>query len=417
MFQPNLLTSPTVISVGGLTDYIQALLEQDEQLLQVWVTGEVSSVSQHRSGIFFTLQDPDAQATLRCVVWNSYRELLAVEPESGEQVIVLGRIRLYPQRGQYQFMVWQVLLAGEGLRYLRYRQLRDRLTLEGLFDSARKRSLPVHPQTVAVVTSAQAAAWGDIRRTLRSRYPGLNVLFSPTLVQGEQAPEAIVAAIERVEADGRAEVLILARGGGASEDLVCFNDERVVRAIAQCSIPIIAGIGHQRDESLADLAADVCVHTPTAAAEQAVPQLAELRALHQERQERLRASLQEQLERHRAQLQEQQRQLQHSQVDQRLERERTQLSQLRHRLMLAAQNRLSQHQQHHQLLRQTLESLDPRAVLQRGYALVQQQDGTIVRSCEQLQPQESLTLRLAHGFVKVQVMSLDVSLPPPESQV
>ncbi|NCJ05644.1 exodeoxyribonuclease VII large subunit [Synechococcales cyanobacterium C] len=414
MFQPNLLTAPTVRSVGDLTTYIQDLLEQDGELLQVWVTGEVSSVSHHRSGIFFTLQDPEAQATLRCVVWKSYRDHLAVEPESGEQVIVLGRIRLYPQRGQYQLMVWQVLLAGEGLRYLRYRQLRDRLTQEGLFDPERKRSLPLHPQTIAVVTSAQAAAWGDICRTLRSRYPGLKVLFSPTLVQGEQAPESIVTAIERVEADGRAEVLILARGGGASEDLVCFDDERVVRAIAACSIPIISGIGHQRDESLADLAADVYVHTPTAAAEQAIPQLADLRFQHQDRQARLRTSLREQLERQRAHLHDQNRQLQHLQLDRRLGQEQTHLAQLCRRLLLATQNRLSQQQQHHHLLRQTLESLDPRAVLQRGYALVQQPDGSVVRSIQHLHPRQTLTLRLADGFAKVQVINLDVFSPPSE---
>ena len=194
-------------------------------------------------------------------------------PAVGEQIIVLGSIRLYPARGEYQLSVWQAIPAGVGLQALRFQQLKNRLTAEGLFDDERKQPLPTHPQTIAVVTSPTAAAWGDIQKTLKSRYPGLQVLFSPATVQGEQAPNSIAKAIQRVEKDGRAEVLILGRGGGAVEELACFNDERVVRAIAECSIPIITGIGHQRDESLADLAADASVHTPTAAAEIVVPSL------------------------------------------------------------------------------------------------------------------------------------------------
>ena len=172
---PNLLIPNTALSVAGLTAYIQALLEQDDQLRQVWVTGEVSSAARYRSGLFFTLQDPDAKAAISCVVWNSQIEKLATTPAQGEQLIVLGRVHLRPQKGQYQLVVWQVLPGGEGLRALRYRQLRHRLEAEGLFDPEHKRPLPLHPRTVAVVTSPQAAAWGDIQRTLRRRYPGLHV--------------------------------------------------------------------------------------------------------------------------------------------------------------------------------------------------------------------------------------------------
>ncbi|HEY9812652.1 MAG TPA: exodeoxyribonuclease VII large subunit, partial [Candidatus Sericytochromatia bacterium] len=215
---PNLIPD-TALSVGGLTSYIQDLLEQDEQLRQVWVIGEVSSTNKHRSGVFFTLQDPQTKAAISCVTWSSQQDQLIQQPVAGEQLIVLGSIRIYPQRGQYQLTVWQALPAGEGLQALRYKQLRNRLEAEGLFAKERKRSLPIHPQTIAVVTSPQAAAWGDIQKTLRRRYPGLRVLFSPAIVQGEQAPASIVSAIERVVRDGRAEVIILARGGGAVEEL------------------------------------------------------------------------------------------------------------------------------------------------------------------------------------------------------
>ena len=186
----------------------------------------------------------------------------------------------------------QVLPLGEGLQALRLQRLKQRLSAEGLFDLERKQALPTHPQTIAVVTSATAAAWGDIQKTLLSRYPGVLVLLSPATFQGETAPNSIERAIERVIIDGRAEVLILARGGGATEDLSCFNSEIVVRAIAECPIPIVIGIGHERDESLADLAADIRATTPTAAAMIVVPDLEDLVDDRLDRIDRVRASIQ-----------------------------------------------------------------------------------------------------------------------------
>ncbi len=150
----------TALSVAGLTDYIRLLLEQDDQLRQLWVTGEVSSANHHRSGLFFTLQDPDGTAGIKCVAWNSQLAKLAQIPVPGEQLIILGSIRLYPQRGEYQLTVWQALPAGLGLQALRYQQLRNRLLAEGLFDNKRKRSLPNHPHTIAVVTSPTAGSLG-----------------------------------------------------------------------------------------------------------------------------------------------------------------------------------------------------------------------------------------------------------------
>lgn len=407
---PNLLVPETAVSVSGLTTSIQTLLEQDQALQQVWVTGEVSSTSRYPSGLFFTLQDPEAKATLSCVVWNSTINKLFKEPVSGEQIVLLGSIRLYPPRGQYQLIVMQALPGGEGLQALRYRQIRDRLAAEGLFDPQRKRPIPPYPSVVAVVTSPQAAAWGDIQRTLRRRHPGLHVLFSPALVQGTQAPERIVAAIERVKRDGRAQVLIVARGGGASEDLVCFNDERVVRAIANCSIPVIAGIGHQRDETLADLVADVCVPTPTAAAVQAVPELASLETQHQELQETLSLAVQNRLEQARQQLQTLHYRLRRLQVDGQLQQEMNALAWKRHQLIQLSYQQLQQATQHCEYLQQKLATLDPRRILQRGYAIVRQEDGSLVRTATELEPEQELLVELGQGQVKVKVTSI---LHPP----
>ena len=403
---PDSLVPDTALSVAGLTAYIQALLEQDDQLRQVWVTGEVSSANRHRSGLFFTLQDPDAKAAISCVVWNSQLDKLVQMPTQGEQLIVLGSIRLYPQRGQYQLTAWQALPCGVGLLALRYRQRRNRLEAEGLFDPERKRSLPTHPQIIAVVTSPSAAAWGDIQKTLKRRYPGLHVLFSPALVQGNEAPASIVAAIERVERDGRAKVLILSRGGGAVEELACFNDEQVVRAVANCSIPVITGIGHQRDESLADLVADACVHTPTAAAEQVVPELSELYVQHRQRITALNEAVNQQLETAHNQLQRLRNRLRRLRLDQQIQKEMQSLSWKRQRLVYSTTQRSEQATQHCQLLQQKLATLDPKAVLKRGYALVRQEDGAIARSAANLAPGQELSIQLSQGRVKVKITEI-----------
>ena len=405
-FLSNSLIPEAALSVAGLTDYIQELLEQDAQLRQVWVTGEVSSANQHRSGMFFTLQDPDSKASIQCVVWSSQLSKLVQQPVSGEQLIVLGSIRVYPQRGQYQLSIWQALPAGEGLQALRYRQLRNRLEAEGLFDEERKQPLPTHPQIIGVVTSPQAAAWGDIQRTLRHRYPGLGVLLSPAQVQGELAPASIVTAIERLERDGRAQLLILSRGGGASEDLACFNDERVVRAIADCSIPVVTGIGHQRDESLADLVADACAHTPTAAAELAVPELVTLYSEHQQRQRALKEAVSQVLEASHHQLQHLQDRLRRLPLDRQLQQEQKAIAQKRQQLIQCTSRRLSQATQHCEFLRQKLATLDPENVLKRGYAVVRSPNGSIARSAANLAPGQELQIQLGEGQVKVKVTEI-----------
>jgi exodeoxyribonuclease VII large subunit len=401
---PDLLFPDTALSVAGVTRYIATLLESDDQLRQVWVTGEVSSAKHHRSGLFFTLQDPAADAAISCVAWNGTLNQLVTLPEVGEQVIVLGNIRVYQPRGSYQLTTLQVLPGGEGLRALQYRQLRQRLEAEGLFDPEFKRLPPSYPQTIAVVTSPQAAAWGDIQRTLKYRHPGIQVLLSPAIVQGELAPPSIVQAIQRVVQDGRSEVIILARGGGAVEDLACFNDERVVRAIADCPIPIISGIGHERDESLADLASDIYAHTPTAAAEQAVPRLADVLADHQERVTALRRAAQFYLNSASRHVESLHSRLHRVRLDRQVQRELQTVAWLRQRLIQTTEQKFQTATLHCQMLRQQLASLDPAAVLQRGYAVVRQEQGTLVRSPAQVEPEQVLTLQLAEGWVRVRVI-------------
>ena len=405
--QKKSLIPDSALSVAGLTDYIQSLLEEDSTLRQVWVTGEVSSANNHRAGLFFTLQDTDGDASIKCITWKSQIPKLAQMPTVGEQLIILGSIRLYPARGEYQLSVWQAIPAGEGLQALRYRQLKNRLMAEGLFDDERKQPLPTHPQTIAVVTSPTAAAWGDIQKTLRNRYPGLHILFSPATVQGEQAPNSIVKAIQRVESDGRAEVLILGRGGGAVEELACFNDERVVRAVADCSIPIITGIGHQRDESLADLAADESVHTPTAAAELVVPSIYDLYNQHYQRVAALSEVVNYSVETAANQLQTLRNRLQRYQLDKQVKQEMQALAWKREKLVQAMNSKSQQAKQNLELLRQKLITLNPRAVLQRGYAVVRQENGSIARDASELEVGEELLIQFGKGAAKVKVMEIE----------
>lgn len=402
-FDPALATAPSPLSVGGVVDYIKALLEEDATLRRVWVVGEVSSANNHAKGLFFNLTD--SEATISCVAWRSQFAKLGTLPKVGDQVTVLGSVKVYPQRSSYQITVWQVLPTGDGLKALRYRQLRQRLAAEGLFDPEYKRPLPTLPQTIAVVSSPQAAAWGDIQRSLRQHHPGLHVLFSPAIVQGNDAPDSIVAAMERVARDGRAEVLILARGGGASEDLECFDDERVVRAVANCPIPVVTGIGHQRDESLADLAADLCAHTPTAAALAAVPALEDLWDHHRERAASLQALVTETLTEAEADLSRLGQRLQRLRLDQRLDQQQTRLADLKRRLIYGVQGELRQASDRCQALQEQLLTLDPERVIRRGYALVKDEAGQLVTNADAVRPQQTLRVQLAQGQLTVRVIA------------
>ena len=392
------------VSVAGVTEYIQLLLEGDKNLRNIWVIGEVSSARQHSSGCFFSLQEADGSATINAVVWRSQLPKLSVTPTIGEQVVVLGQLKVYPKRGSYQLTVWQVLPAGDGLQALRYRQLRNRLASEGLFDETRKRPLPFLPQCIAVVTSPQAAAWGDIQQTLIQRYPGVKVLLSPAIVQGEQAPRSIVQAIERVGADGRADVMLLGRGGGAVEDLVCFDDERVVRAIATCPIPVITGIGHERDESLADLVADVYAHTPTAAAEQIVPAISDLQYIKTQLLQRLTQAAGKRLYQHKQELQQLYLRLHRLQPNRQLEQAQQAQQWRIQRLIKALHQRLQNAQHQHQLLNEKLTALDPEAVLRRGYAVVRATSGQVVSNASSLAPGDHISIQVDQGHIEAEVL-------------
>ncbi|MDX2272491.1 MAG: exodeoxyribonuclease VII large subunit [Cyanobacteriota bacterium] len=390
-----------VLSVAGVAQYIQALLQEDPHLLKLWVTGEVSSCSQQRH-LFLTLTDAETGDALKAVAWQNQMARLTFLPKVGQQVMALGQIRTYAKGSTYQLQIWDLLPAGEGLLALRYQQMKARLEAEGLFDPHLKRPLPRHPSCIAVVTSPQSAAWGDIQKTLRRRYPGLWVLLVAAVVQGEQAAASLIQAIQTVEQDGRAEVVIVARGGGAAEDLWCFNDERLVRSINQCRIPVLTGIGHERDETLADLAADCAAHTPTAAAERVVPSLEQLHQQCTRLHQHLHQQTQYQLQLAHLHIQTLRQRLERWPLDQHLQQHQQQQTERIHRLRQLVHQRLQQAHSQQQALRQQLLALDPQAVLQRGYALVRGETGVWIRS-NQLPAGTPLVIELASGHLRVRV--------------
>ncbi len=404
---PPSMTDRGVVSVAGLTDYLKALIEEDEQLAAIAIFGEVSSANQSGSGLFFTLRDPETDAKLNAVLWRYLMAEQPVLPQTGQQILVLGKLQVYAPRSDYKIIADRILPLGDGLQALKQQQVRDRLRAEGLFDADRKRPLPSHPQTIGVISSPQAAGWGDIQRTIAQRYPGLKIIFSPAIVQGDLAPASIVQAFARLKADGRSQVTILARGGGSKEDLAAFDDERIVRAIVESPVPVVTGIGHQRDESLADLVADWCAHTPTAAAERVVPNLADLVSELQHQRSRLHRSSQAQLDRQRQRLDRGVAASIVRPMQQRLDRERTTIDGLSERLRFALRTRLDREQRQCEALGDRLAAIDPRAVLRRGYALVRDGSGSIVRSAQTVTPGDRLAVQIGEVVVQVDVVAID----------
>ncbi len=245
MGQPSLFSPPS-LSVSELTRYLRQLLESDELLQDVWATGEISNLRLPDSGhVYFTLKD--SFAALRCVIWRSTAQRIGHALANGQAIEAHGAIGVYERDGQYQLYVDGVRPAGQGWLYQEFLRLKARLEAEGLFAPERKRPLPSLPRCIGIVTSPTGAALQDMLNTLRNRYPLAEVILAPTLVQGEEAPQQIAAALRALDQSGLPDVILVARGGGSLEDLWAFNDERVVYAIADSHIPVVTGIGHETD--------------------------------------------------------------------------------------------------------------------------------------------------------------------------
>jgi exodeoxyribonuclease VII large subunit len=410
MQQPSLFV-PRSLSVSDINRYLRELMESDEILSDLWVQGEIATLSKPASGhIYFTLKD--ATSTLRCVVWKSAAMRIQALLQSGAQIEAHGYIGLYEQGGQYQLYVDAVRLTGEGALYREYLRLKAKLEAEGLFDPARKRPLPEYPNVIGIVTSASGAALQDILNVLRRRYPLVEVILAHCAVQGDAAPGEIVSALQRFNEQGEADLILVARGGGSMEDLWAFNDESVVRAIAASAIPVITGIGHEIDFTLSDFAADLRAPTPTAAAELAVPDREELKSLLQGEVSRLVYACQSAFQESHTQLTGMRHRIEKASPEWMIRNDRQRLDDLSFRLESSQGNSFRFKRSETLGLTKRLNALNPFAVLQRGYSIVTNTAGQVVSKVSQVTKDELVDVKLSDGTILTRV----ISVPGSESE-
>ena len=386
-----------IYRVSQITAYIKELLDGDYALQDLWLEGEVSNYSRAASGhVYFTLKDEEAQ--IRCVMWRSQVERQAYVPQNGEAIVVHGRISVYEAGGQYQLYVDDIQPAGDGLLYLQFGALKERLAAEGLFDVERKRPLPSFPQRLGVVTSPTAAALRDIVNVLRRRYPLVEVVLSPTMVQGDEAPPQIVAAIQVLNQLTDVDAIIVARGGGSLEDLWAFNDERVARAIYASQSPVVTGVGHETDFTIADFVADVRAPTPSAAAELAVPDQQELRGAVASWRGRLVQLMKGQIEEERRALQYREQVLRRFSPQAQINSYRQQIDDVMRSTLAGLKHSLALARERLRTLDSQLQTLSPLATLERGYAIARHLGtGKVVRSVAQVVAGDRLEVRVSDG--------------------
>ena len=410
------MDTAAMFSVTQISRYLKELMETDEILQDVWVRGEISDCKTYSSGhCYFKLKDAEAQ--LACVFFKNAR-LRSSTPElrDGMAIAANGHISLYERDGKMQLYVENVEQVGDGALFLRFEQLKSRLADEGLFEESRKRPLPSSPSIVGIVTSPEAAALRDILRVLRTRFPLAQVILSPTLVQGSEAPTAIARALDLLNEYGKADVIILGRGGGSIEDLWAFNEEVVARAIARSRIPVISGVGHETDFTIADLVADYRASTPTAAAAAAVPDMNEWRERLLAFEEELTDSVETYLIDQRELLARNWRDLQRLNPQYQLERLQQRLDDTSALLQARMEHILSLDVERLKGIALRLHSLSPLLTIARGFAVVRRDsDLSLVTKTQQVNIGDELTIQVTDGQVHTQVNGQKLTDDSPKS--
>ena len=385
-----------VWSVSDLNGYIRELIDIDYRLGELQVIGEVSNFSQAKSGhAYFTLKDDSSQ--IRCVMWASFAKRTSIVPIDGDAVVAHGRVSVYEAMGQYQLYVERLEHAGRGDLAREFEQLKQRLADEGLFDPEHKVQIPAFPVKIGIVTSADAAALRDIRTVLKRRWPLTSVLIAPTLVQGKEAPAQIVEALLWLDGRNDIDTIIVSRGGGSMEDLWAFNDEGVARAIFDATHPVIVGVGHETDFTIADFVADLRAPTPSAAAELAVPDIGEMAEHVQDLNQKMVKAVLNSFHQNRVYLDGLLRSLGNLSPRSALDSNRQRVDWLSNRLERSFDRRMDQAKNRLELSEARLAAVSPISTLQRGYAIVKKKDGSLVRSVAHVVEGEELEIHVADG--------------------
>jgi exodeoxyribonuclease VII large subunit len=397
----------TVYSVTDLTTYIREVIESNENLQVVRVTGEVSNMRRASSGHwYFTLKDSNAQ--LKCVMWRSSAERQSFSPNDGDAIEARGRIGVYDAQGVYQLYADHVRPVGMGDLYQQFEALKVKLDAEGLFDPERKRPIPAFPKQIGVVTSPEAAAFQDIQNVLRRRCPLVEIILSPSLVQGADAPPQIVSALKRLNDYTQVDVIMLIRGGGSIEDLWAFNDERVARAVAASRIPVITGVGHEVDFTIVDFVSDYRAPTPSAAAEIATPNIDDLRSNLRNVKDVLATLIDNILFNLNTNLGSTNRTLGHLSPESRIRNLRQRVDDWNTRLINRQATRTALLRERLSAKMAALNAADPRSILSRGYAVVSRsEDGTRIAKAAGVKPGVGITVQFHDGELKARVEDKD----------
>ena len=392
-----------VLSVGQLNDYIKTRLDGDPYLRNIAIRGELSNYKIYPSGHhYFTLKDETG--AMKCVMFKSSAVRLRFRPENGMKVIAMGSVTVYVRDGVYQLYCTGLVLDGIGDLYAAFEQLKAKLGAQGLFDPAHKKPLPKYPGTIGIVTSSAGAAVHDMLRILRKRYPLTQVKLLPVRVQGAEAPMEIAGAIAYANHHRLADLLIVGRGGGSMEDLWCFNDEMVARAIFDSKIPVISAVGHEPDVTISDFVADLRAATPSNAAELAVPDQDALRQTLDEMQNAMAIAMQTKINRAGEKLEQlSNRPVLRSPLAS-FDGKKQSLELLRNRLTAAQNGRISAERQRFLSQVGKLDAMSPMKVLTRGYAMVAKEDGTIVRKVSDVRPREPIAVRVSDGTIVASVI-------------
>lgn len=395
------MNQPQVITVSELTKMIKASLEQP-QFHNIAVEGEISNFKHHTSGhMYFTLRDETSR--IKAVMFRSRNARLTFVPQDGDTVIVIGSLGVYEPNGEYQIYVDQMLPQGVGALHMQFEALKQKLAQEGLFAAERKRKLPFLPRKIGIITSPTGAAVRDCISVIRRRYPAMDILVIPAIVQGEAGPPSIIAALELAAGRSDLDVIILARGGGSIEELWSFNDENVARAIAACPIPVVSGVGHETDFTIADFAADLRAPTPSAAAELAVPDYRDLAQMVDQYMKQLIMTVEKTLHEKRQAVAYLTERRVFLRPEERIQREQQRIDELISTISRIMAHRFSITKQALENLAGKLDSLSPLAVLARGYAVCQKMDQSVVTDTRQVSCGEWVTVRLKSGSLLCQV--------------